>query len=74
VSTPNGWRVVDQDHREKYTGRGTFEPVITVYYETASGTRGSVDFPEAQYNMEAVVTRINELVGRIHDVANLNGI
>lgn len=74
MSEPIGWKTVDQKHRETYMGDGSFGKVVTVYYETKTGTKGMVDFPEAQYNREAVVTTINDLVSRIHDVAALNGI
>jgi hypothetical protein len=69
--TPKGWRIVSQEHHDAYTGNGTFEPVVTVYYMTDSGTRGHVDFPEARYNLPNVVARLNELVDRIHTMAAL---
>lgn len=74
MTQPVGWKIIGQKHVEKYMGGGDFEPVFTVQYETASGTKGSVDFPEGQYTRESVVTRLNELVGRIHEVAALDGL
>jgi hypothetical protein len=71
MAEARGWRVTSQDHAEEYTNNGSFEPVVVVHYVTDGGTKGKVSFPEARYNMQAVADRINELVGRINDVASL---
>lgn len=71
MADPIGWHIVRQEHKEEYMGNGEFTPVIRVYYMTDSGTTGSVAIPESRYNRDAVVNRLNELVGRIHEVAAL---
>ena len=58
-ATPMGWRVTAQNHVEQYMPNGNFERVAKVSVVTANGTHATFDFPEAQYNADNVVNRIN---------------
>lgn len=66
-----GWRVTAQQHTEEYTPNGSFQPVVKVSIITDAGTPATFSFPEAQYNPDAVVARVNEFVSRESAVAAL---
>ena len=71
MAEPIGWHTVSQNHEERYNGDGNFDAGWMVTYMTDSGSRGKKFFPEARYNRENVVNTINEIVGRVHEVAAL---
>lgn len=60
------WTVIAQRQSEELTPQGTFESVVDVTFQLASGTTGSVKIParlySADYVSEQVATRASEMM------------
>lgn len=71
MSQPTGWRVLNQNHTEKYLTNGNFEKMVEVHGMSDSGTAFTVDVPEAKYGVASVIAAGDELAARINAVAAL---
>lgn len=67
------WRVVSQQQTEQLTPGGTFESVVRVNFELASGTRGTVVVPSRLYSEDYVRQQIEASAGSMTAVESLEG-
>lgn len=67
------WIVTSQRQTERLTGAGTFETVVRVDYQLASGTSGWVEIPARLYTEEYVRSQIDAAAGVRAAVENLQG-
>lgn len=69
----SNWRVVSQRQSENLTPQGTFEQVVTVTFELASGTQGKVIIPLRMYSEEYVRSQVSERAEQMAAVEELKG-
>lgn len=66
------WRVISQVEQDRLTSQGTFEPIVKVTYETASGSQGSVEIPKRLYTAEYVAQQVDAAATTKIAVENLS--
>ena len=67
------WSVVSQRQSERLTSSGAFESIVTVTFQLASGTTGSVAIPSRLYSEDYVRQQVDEKATAMIAVENLAG-
>lgn len=67
------WTVVSQRQSERLTASGAFESVVTVTFQLASGTTGSVIIPSRLYSEDYARQQIDDKATTMIAVENLAG-
>jgi hypothetical protein len=68
---PNGWRVTNQRHTERYMPSGNFEDVVEVTVQSTDGTYKTLIVPAGQYTPDTVIALANDWAERHAAVASL---
>lgn len=66
------WRVVTQRQTENLTPQGTFESVVEVTFELASGTQGKVTIPVRLYTEDYVRGVVDDRAEAMVAIENLS--
>lgn len=67
------WRVTSQRQTEQLTAGGTFESVVRVNFQLASGTNGFIEVPSRLYTEDYVRGLIEEKATAMAGVEGLQG-
>lgn len=70
---PGGWTVVSQQEGTELGPNGVFVKGVTVFFNTGSGTTGSVFVPDMMFHPENVRAAIEAKVALINGVSGLSG-
>lgn len=67
------WTVVRQQQSERLVPGGTFESIVTITFQLASGTIGSVVIPSRLYSVEYAQGVIDKQASTMAAIENLEG-
>ena len=74
MAEPDGWRVVSQNHTERYMPNGSFEDVVEVHIQADDGTGKTLVVPQGRYTRDNVVDLGNEWVTQHRAVAAIGNL
>jgi len=66
------WQVISQRQTERLTPGGSFESVVQVGFQLASGTTGTVEIPARLYSPEYVQAQVDAAATTMIAVENLS--
>lgn len=67
----DGWHVIAQRQFEKLSAQNTFEAVVEVSFQLASGTVGSIEIPARLYTEEYVRDAVEQWASTMRAVEKL---